>query len=74
MATAIPELKYEYTLLKCLWVWGLISEKSKVRANLINNTYKDFEREIEENTDEFSDEAYENAEVMLNELLGRDKN
>lgn len=30
--------------------------------------------QIEENTDEFSDEAYENAEVMLNELLGRDKN
>lgn len=30
--------------------------------------------QIEENAEEFSDEAYENAEVMLNELLGRDKN
>ena len=35
----------------------LISEKSKVRANLIINTYKDLEREIEENTDENEDES-----------------
>ena len=30
--------------------------------------------QIEESTDAFSDEAYKNAEVMLSEILGRDKN